>query len=163
MRNRGANGQWLSVEERFWKWTDKRGPDECWLWTGALMSTGYGLLGRNGRPGTAHRYSVFLATGREPEGHVCHRCDNRACVNPAHLFVGTPADNIADMVAKGRQAVGEDASRTKLKAEQVLEIKKRLQRGESARNIAPDYPVTLSNIYCIAAGKTWRHIEVQNA
>lgn len=80
--------------------------DGCWLWTGATHRNGYGSFKlRGGRQVRAHRFSWELARGPVPDGlSVLHRCDNRRCVRPEHLFVGTQRENLSDMVAKGRSA-----------------------------------------------------------
>lgn len=105
---------------RFWAKVDTAG--ECWPWTGARTEHGYGLLGLVGFTRKAHRISYFIHTGDLPEGmHVLHNCpggDNPACVNPAHLWLGTQADNLRDMSKKGRGPTG-DRNGTRTHPERV--------------------------------------------
>lgn len=92
----------LPLAERFWTWVDKRDPDECWEWQGSRNKQHYGRVMANGRVQLAHRLAYELAHGAVPEQLILHACDNPPCVNPAHLFPGSQADNVRDMIAKGR-------------------------------------------------------------
>jgi hypothetical protein len=86
---------------RFWKQVKKT--KGCWNWTGYTGTHGYGMMSINSKWRLVHRFSYELHKGRVPDGlYVCHHCDNRRCVNPAHLFVGSHQDNMDDMCAKGR-------------------------------------------------------------
>lgn len=129
----------------------------CWLWDGHYYANGYGYFSNSrSERGSAHRFSWKLYRGEIPEGSlVCHRCDNRACVNPDHLFLGTHADNLADASQKGRLKHkpsrkisvhrGERHWAAKLTPNQVLEIRQ-LPRSELKK--APmKYGVSLGTIY----------------
>lgn len=138
----------------------------CFLWLGAEKGNGYGNVHRRGRNMTAHRRAYEEAVGPVPDGiDVCHKCDTRLCINPAHLFLGTRLDNMRDAVAKGRQArgriliklrSGELGSAAKLTWGDVGEIRRRLELGESTAALADAYGVTADNIRKIRSGETWK-------
>lgn len=145
-----------SDEERFWSKVKKTAG--CWLWTG-VKSSGYGQFGSFGSMKHAHRFSWELANGRRvPDGmFVCHTCDNKACVNPAHLFIGTPSDNSTDARRKGRfPQVGEGHHLAKLTRESVAEIR-RLRRDErtSWTELGRRFGVSPSAARFAALGHTW--------
>lgn len=153
---------WTSPVERFWARVNQSG--ECWLWTGQRIH-GYGRLrlrtpeGRD-RYIPAHRVSWELANGPIPPGlRVLHRCDVPACVRPEHLFLGTPTDNVADMVAKGRQQRGDHAALAKLTAAQVLEIRRLVASREATQaELARRYGVKPGTISSVVLRTTWRHL-----
>ncbi|KSV78869.1 hypothetical protein N182_18690 [Sinorhizobium sp. GL2] len=150
-----------STLDRFWRKVDKR-DDGCWPWLGAISKNGYGSFKFLGSPESAHRMSFRIAYGRFPASDmlVRHSCDNRWCVNPAHLSEGTVADNSRDMVERGRSyrcdMTGERNHAAKLSKKDVAAIKIRIARGETNISIAEDYPVGHAMISKIRTGRFWR-------
>jgi len=141
--------------ERFWSRVNKT--DGCWEWT-ASGGRGYGLIKFNRKTVLAHRLSyvihhpLTIELLEHREIYVCHRCDNRKCVNPSHLFLGSPADNTADMNAKGRGT-------GKLTETQVREIRiKYANGGITQLQLALEYGVNQSNINRLIRRKRWFHI-----
>ena len=150
----------VPIEERFWKHVNKT--EGCWIWTGALNSYGYGTVSFKAEHTYryAHRVSWELAFGPIPEGlFICHHCDNPPCVRPDHLFLGTLADNNTDCLAKDRVARGNAIPLSKLTAESVSEIRRRLSNGESQTSLALEYGVTQSSVSEVANRKSWTHVE----
>ena len=147
-------------EEKFWAHVVKS--DGCWRWAGSLATAGYGRINLGGGVRVlAHRHSYELHFGELPDGlFVCHRCDNRACVNPAHLFLGTCADNNADAAAKGRLRgqPGEANCRAKLTPDDVRRIRQRKAGGERAADLAQEYGVTPAAVYHLVRRLTWGHV-----
>ena len=126
----------------------------CWIYTGGLNGRGYGNIWHNGRTRSAHVVSYEVHTGPVPEGmQVCHTCDNKPCINPDHLFVGTAQDNIDDMIIKGRNNF---KGRALLTQGQVSEIRRLLiETCRSQQNIADQFEVSRSTIAAIKSGRNW--------
>lgn len=161
-------------EARFWAKVDKSG--ECWLWKGSLFTNGYGAIRWEGRNRRAHRVAWELVNGPIPDGLLaCHTCDVPACCNPAHLFLGTHADNMADMIRKGRggnrgkfarrginqppHVFGERHPRALLTEPQVLEIRRLwAEEGYSLRRLAKMFQIHFMTVKFIVSRKTWKHI-----
>lgn len=148
------------LEERYWAKVNKTegALQGCWEWTGAIRN-GYGVIGLGGRGAGvvgAHRLSWEWHHGPIPEDlWVLHRCDNRRCVRPDHLFLGTNADNHADMWSKGRGYVHPTA---KLQPDDVRAIRAALAAGVSQNELARRYGVWPGQIWNIAHGITWKHV-----
>lgn len=145
------------LEERFWEKVQQG--DGCWEWK-AARAYGYGRIGAGGTYGPAlmaHRVSWEIHYGAIPEGmNVLHHCDNPACVNPEHLFLGTHADNVADKVRKGRGADRERHGMARLTEAHVLEIRAAVSDGQLLRIVAKRYGISESQVSMIARGLRWR-------
>lgn len=135
----------------------------CWLWTGHVSRSGYGRITVGGKDGTvayAHRISYEHFKGTiPPELNVMHSCDVRRCINPDHLSLGTPIDNMADRDAKGRGRIprlkGAACPWAKLSEADVKTIRARVSAGERQRILASEYGVTQSQISMIKARQRW--------
>ncbi len=156
-----------SIEEsriRFWSRVDMAGLDECWPWKGRRQWAGYGAFSADGKEWRANRIAWHLANGAIEEGlKVLHRCDNPPCCNPRHLFLGTMADNCVDRDTKGRgvppkRVVGEATTGAKLTAQDVLDIRRRAEAGETYVSIARSYPVNKGAISKIVRRERWTHL-----
>jgi hypothetical protein len=145
--------------DRFWSKVEKT--DSCWLWTAGLNSNGYGQIGdcgRGGRKWIASRLSWIIHFGNIPD-HLCvlHKCDNRKCVNPDHLFLGTVSDNQQDMQAKKRSTIGERNPMAKLTRDKAQEIKSRRKAGSSLRELASAFGVCDATISMVARDILWKN------
>lgn len=146
----------------FWSRIDKN--NSCWEWTGGLNTSGYGEIHINKKRYLVHRYSYELHYGPIPEELIiCHKCDNKKCVNPDHLMLGTYLDNSLDMKSKGRSKLcshkGEANGRVILNEIQVKQIIKLLKIGIKGTEIANQFNVNKSTIYGIKKNRRWKHIE----
>ena len=154
---------------RFWDNVDKNGPipphmphlGPCWLWT-AGKADGYGSLRDRNRNRRAHRISYEISFGDPGEFFVCHHCDNPSCVNPSHLFLGTTQENTADMMKKGRHAVGEAMHNTKINESQAREIFALYHSSMSSQKIAEKFGISRSQVDNIGHKVAWRHIHDTN-
>jgi hypothetical protein len=142
--------------QRFW--SKVRKTDDCWLWVGGKTKAGYGAIGTGPRKvELSHRLSWIWHRGTIPDGaYVLHRCDNRACVNPAHLFLGSHVENIADCVAKGRHAHGNGNGNAKLTPDLVDELRALRKEGRSYKWLAHYAGVSHTTARKAIVGQTWR-------
>jgi len=155
--------------ERFWNKVDIKSKYECWEWIAAISSSGYGSFGFKGKVQLAHRVSYELTNGLIPAGDgyhgicVCHTCDNKSCVNPNHLFLGTQKENIKDMFKKGRAIRGlnrgERAGGAKLKEVDVVNIRAIYKYTKASQNdLANIYSVSQRAVSKIILRKSWSHV-----
>jgi HNH endonuclease len=129
----------------------------CWLWLGSTGHSGYGRIGLAGGNHNAHRISYFCFVDDPGELYVLHKCDNRLCVNPQHLFKGSASENTRDMYSKGRgyKLTGENNPRAILSVKDVLEIR---ESGEKTYKLADKFGVSKQTISAIRARRNWKHV-----
>lgn len=155
--------KYSTIAHSFWTNCIAKEPNECWEWKSCTHKGGYGLLTYRSKMYLAHRISWQIHFGPIPKGmFVLHKCDNPVCTNPNHLFLGTQADNMKDMFAKGRgnpgHIQGEKVGTSKLTEKQVLEIRAKHASGQSTRSLMAEYNFSKSGIEHIVARRTWKHV-----
>lgn len=154
----------------FWRKVDKTpglGPEgDCWEWRGSIDKDGYGRYniyrpGKGTKNFAAHRVSWHLTKGVIPRHKlICHTCDHRLCVRPTHFFLGSHADNLADMRAKKRHAHGESHKLARLTEKQVIEIRERFARNPHMGQalLGAEYGVNATRVCAITTGRQWKHV-----
>ena len=145
-----------SLEQRkntFFKNVDKT--DSCWNWIGCKNDSGYGVMAYNKK---AHRFSFHIHTGADPKDKmVLHKCDNPACVNPDHLYLGNDKDNMRDKIERNRHPKGSKSVLSKINESDVFNIKKMRKESKKLHEIANKYKISEGNVSLICNNKTWRH------
>ncbi|WP_332691684.1 HNH endonuclease signature motif containing protein [Devosia sp.] len=132
-------------------------PSGCWLWQGTITNMGYGQLSIDGRKTLAHRAMCEHHGKPIPEGlDACHTCDTPRCVNPAHIFAGTRADNMRDAARKGRTLTGERAPNSRLTEAQVREIRQAYQYGSGVGDLAARMGITPRYLWAVANRRAWK-------
>lgn len=160
-------GRPANSPEVLWSKVDKRGEDECWPWLGVKNIQGYGRVQIKEYSYYAHRVIFNLVypntielnapKNSSEKGFLLHTCDNPACCNPKHLWIGTHDDNMADKAAKGRTPdySGDKGPRCKLSMAQAQEIRALRKQGVTARELAKQYNISLPSIKTLLAGKSY--------
>lgn len=154
----------MLIADRLWPKIARQAPNDCWLWQGKINAYGYGVLTGHDRGGSqktlfAHRLAFELPNGITPnELCVLHRCDVRACCNPAHLFLGTRRENAEDRDHKGRTRRGILHSKAKLSDKQVIDLRKLREIGLSWTMLAQHFKVSASTCRSAVGGRSWKHV-----
>lgn len=146
---------------RFWEKVERSDPASCWNWTASVDGGGYGQIKipKQRHQVKAHKLSHLIHYGQSQDGlMVCHTCDNRRCVNPSHLFLGTSSDNLTDMANKKRHLYGEKNAQHRLTEVQVHEIFDRRAGGKAMAAIASEFGVGTMTVQRILTGQRWRHV-----
>lgn len=161
------------MKERFLSFVSPEPNSGCWLWTGSLMWKGYGNFNSGGGCERAHRVSWKLFVGPIPQGAIlCHRCDTPACVNPDHLYAGTPKQNTRDMMVRGRHKTrphhGHQNGNSIFTPEQVKRIRDGWALGRTTGDMAAEYGASRSAIWGVATGRRYKavdgcHVDVRGA
>lgn len=136
--------------------------DGCFVWRGSRTAGGYGVKGKKKTKEYTHRLAYAWVNGPIPPGMcVLHHCDNPPCCNPDHLFLGTHADNVADMVAKGRQQRGEASGHAKLTVGDVVVFRELLEAGLDKKYLCEFFDVRRQTLNDIIFGRTWTHVGLE--
>jgi NTP pyrophosphatase (non-canonical NTP hydrolase) len=151
----------ITLEEGFWNKVNVAGPDECWEWTARKIKSGYGsmkwpTINNPDAQMLGHRLSWMINVGPIPDGSmVLHKCDNKGCVNPNHLFLGNASDNVRDCIAKGRNnpVIGEKQWASKITRIEALHIR---HSEDKLYEIAKKYGISKSSARSIKKGLTWK-------
>lgn len=143
------------LSDWFWGMARINNKSGCWEWIGSLHHSGTACFKHRGKFHIASRHAAFEVLGCEPILHVLHTCDNRACINPSHLWLGTDADNSNDKVMKGRQFLmdPQNAHNAKLTWKDVERIRK---ENMTSRQVMDAYGITQSAAHKVRHGYTWK-------
>jgi hypothetical protein len=145
-----------AIKDALFAKADIQPASECWQWMGSTDKDGYGVFSYERKTLKAHRVALELSGVHVEKGQfVCHTCDNPKCINPAHLYVGTPQRNVADKVERQRQPKGEGIHAAKLTSDAVLAIR---ASGETDEALSRRYGVSRSAVTLARNGTTWRHV-----
>lgn len=151
----------VPIEERLLKYISADSVSGCWNWTGDTSKSGYGVIWNEGGPKRAHRVMWEVFIGDIGNSWVLHRCDNRPCVNPFHLWLGSPLDNQRDCISKGRmpKCLGEDQGGSKLTDEKVRDMRHLFSCGDwTYRKLADKFSISQGNAFAVVNRRTWKHI-----
>ena len=145
----------METKERFLSHAIPEPNSGCWIWEASYFNSGYGRFAETSRKSTlAHRMAYTLFCGSIPHNSfVCHKCDNKSCVNPDHLFIGTPQDNSTDMVNKKRQAYGVKIRKLALTKEQAFHI---ANSAEPLNKLAEKFGVSYGVVWGVKNGKSYK-------